>query len=80
MKREVKPAPKADAPKQVRNPIAFAKLEARIMELEGALATARAELEQPEAWRDANKLKDSQMRAAELEQELADLNDKWANW
>ncbi len=80
VKREVKPAPKADAPKQVRNPIAFAKLEARIMELEGELSTARAELEQPEAWRDANKLKDSQMRAAELEQELADLNDKWANW
>jgi ATP-binding cassette subfamily F protein 3 len=80
VKREAKPAPKADAPKQVRNPIAFAKLEARIMELEGELSTARAELEQPEAWRDANKLKDSQMRAAELEQELADLNDKWANW
>jgi ATP-binding cassette subfamily F protein 3 len=66
--------------KQVRNPLAFAKLEARIMELETQLSAVKAELERPEAWRDPAKLKETQMRAAELEQELSELNDKWANW
>ena len=71
---------RAQGGKQVRNPLAFAKLEARIMELEKQLTAARDELERPEAWRDPAKLKETQMRAAELEQELSELNDKWANW
>jgi ATP-binding cassette subfamily F protein 3 len=80
----VAPKPKDDARqqggKQVRNPLAFAKLEARIMELEQLLSAVKAELEGPEAWREPAKLKETQTRAAELEQELSDLNDKWANW
>jgi ATP-binding cassette subfamily F protein 3 len=79
---EPRPAPRKDgAPAgKVRNPWAFEKLEARIIELEAQIATLHAALESEEVYRDAARLRDTQTSIAEAERELADCNERWANW
>jgi ATP-binding cassette subfamily F protein 3 len=80
---EPKPEPRkenAAASGKIRNPWAFEKLEARIIELEGQLATLHASLETEEIYRDPARLRDTQTSIAEVERELADCNERWANW
>jgi len=78
-KLPLKPAEKP-ASNKVRNPWAFEKLEQRIMKLEAELAELQTSLASEAVWRDAQKLKDVQMRAAEVERDLAQANEEWANW
>ncbi|MBL8862456.1 MAG: ABC-F family ATP-binding cassette domain-containing protein [Planctomycetes bacterium] len=81
-----KPAAKSEEPKKtstpgkVRNPWAFEKLEQRIITLEAELKTLQDALATEAVWRDAQKLKDTQMRTAEVERDLAEANQEWENW
>ncbi|HVS18919.1 MAG TPA: ABC-F family ATP-binding cassette domain-containing protein [Planctomycetota bacterium] len=79
---EAKPEPRKEAPSggKVRNPWAFEKLEARIMELEDELAALHAALESEEIYRDPERMRETQTTIAEAERELADCNERWANW
>jgi len=71
---------KPTAPGKVRNPWAFEKLEKKIMTLEVELKSLQEALLTEDVWRDAKKLKESQLRAAEVERDLADANHEWENW
>lgn len=73
-------AKKPAAPGKVRNPWAFEKLEKKIMALEAELKSLQEALLTEDVWRDTKKLKDSQMRAAEVERDLAEANHEWENW
>ena len=77
-------APGGDAKKgsggKVRNPYLFEKLEARIMALETELATLQASLVSEEVYRNPTKMRDAQMRIAEVERDLAEANHEWENW
>jgi ATP-binding cassette subfamily F protein 3 len=65
---------------KVRNPYLFEKLEKRIMSLEEELATLQASCTSEDVYRNASKLRDTQMRIAEVERDLADANREWENW
>jgi len=71
---------KPTAPGKVRNPWAFEKLEKKIMTLEVELKSLQEALLTEDVWRDAKKLKESQLRAAEVERDLAEANHEWENW
>jgi len=71
---------KPSAPGKVRNPWAFEKLEKKIMTLETELKSLQDSLLTEDVWRDAKKLKETQLRAAEVERDLADANHEWENW
>jgi ATPase subunit of ABC transporter with duplicated ATPase domains len=71
---------KASAAGKIRNPWAFEKLEQRIIALEAELKSLQEALVTEEVWRDAQKLKETQMRAAEVERDLAVANHEWENW
>jgi ATP-binding cassette subfamily F protein 3 len=71
---------KPTAATKVRNPWAFEKLEQRIMALEAELESLQEALATEEVWRDSQKLKDTQMRAAEVERDLGEANHEWENW
>jgi ATP-binding cassette subfamily F protein 3 len=79
---EPRPEPRREtaASGKVRNPWAFEKLEARIIELETQLAALHAALETEDVYRDPARLRDTQTTIAEVERELADCNERWANW
>ena len=72
--KERKSAPKP------RNPYRLKKLEERIIELEEALETLHADVATEAVYRDADKLRDTQFRIAEVEHELAQANEEWENW
>ncbi len=65
---------------RIRNPWAFEKLEARIIELEQELGRLQAALTSEEVYRDAARMRKTQTRIAELERELAVENERWENW
>lgn len=73
-------ASKPSAPGKVRNPWAFEKLEKKIITLETELKSLQESLLTEDVWRDAKKLKETQLRAAEVERDLADANHEWENW
>jgi len=75
-----KPAPVKSAPGKIRNPYLFEKLEKRIMTLEAELKTLHDASITEEVYRNATKLRDTQMRIAEVEHELAQSNEEWENW
>ncbi len=77
---KVTEAKKTAATTKVRNPWAFEKLEKKIIQLEAELKSVQASLATEEVWRDAQKLKDAQMRAAEVERDLGEANHEWENW
>jgi ATP-binding cassette subfamily F protein 3 len=72
------PAPASGG--RVRNPYLFAKLEQRIIGLEEERDRLHAECSNEEVYRDAERLKEAQVRLAELEDELEEANETWANW
>lgn len=63
-----------------RNPYKFAKLEERIIQLEESKEAAMAELTKEEVYTDPGRLRDAQVELAELERELEEANEEWANW
>lgn len=65
---------------KVRNPYKFKQLEERIMKLEEQLAGLNAQMVDEAVYTDSNKLRDVQYQAAEVERELEDANEEWANW
>ncbi len=71
---------KAAAPGKIRNPYLFEKLEARIIALETELAELQTSTTTEEVYRNAAKLRDTQMRIAEVERDLAEANHEWENW
>ena len=75
-----KPAPPKSAPGKIRNPYLFEKLEKRIMTLEAELKTLHDASITEEVYRNATKLRDTQMRIAEVEHELAQSNEEWEKW
>ena len=79
--RKASPSNKSSAPaKKIRNPWAFERLEAEIMQLEGQRTELLAEMEKPENYKDASRMADLQYRQAELERDLEQKNEEWANW
>ena len=66
--------------KSPRNPYMFEKLEKRIMELESELVALNAALATEEVYSDAERLKETQFRIAEVEAELEISNEEWASW
>lgn len=65
---------------KIRNPYLFEKLELRIMELEGELAGLHASVVSEDVYRNAQRLKDTQFRIAEVERDLAEANREWEQW
>ncbi len=72
-------APPATTTK-IRNPYAFEKLEARIMELETELAALQAALQEEDVWKDQGRMREVQSKQRALEQELQGLYETWENW
>ncbi|MBI5433175.1 MAG: ABC-F family ATP-binding cassette domain-containing protein [Planctomycetes bacterium] len=79
-KREEPKQAKASAPGKIRNRFLFEKLEARIMELEAEQKRLNDELVQEEVYRNATRMKETQIRIAEVEHELAQRYAEWENW
>jgi ATP-binding cassette subfamily F protein 3 len=85
-RREAKPQKRADEPvksvnaTKVRNPYRFDKLEARIMELEAEQKSLNEALVREEVYRNAARMKETQIRIAEIEHELAQRYSEWENW
>ena len=63
-----------------RNPYMFEKLEKKIMELEQELETLNASMASEEVYTNADKLRDTQFRIAEVEADLESSNEEWLNW
>jgi len=63
-----------------RNPYMFDKLEKKIMKLEKELETLHASVATEEVYGDSNKLRETQFRIAEVENDLESANDEWMNW
>ncbi len=63
-----------------RNPQKLAKLEAEIIKLEESREKLMAQMTSEETYRDADKLRGVQYRLAEVERDLDDRNEQWANW
>ncbi len=74
-------APQAPArTAKVRNPFLFKKLEEDIIKLETERATLQAQMVQERIYRDATLIREVQMRLAEVERDLEEKNEAWANW
>ncbi len=65
---------------RIRNPFQFQKLEERIFALEERVAALRADMERPENYVDASRMKELQKQEADVQAELADCYAKWENW
>jgi ATP-binding cassette subfamily F protein 3 len=65
---------------KIRNPYLFEKLEQRIMSLEEELKTLQESCVTEAVYRVPEKLRDTQMRIAEIERDLAEANQQWENW
>jgi ATP-binding cassette subfamily F protein 3 len=65
---------------KIRNPYLFEKLEQRIMSLEEELKTLQESCVTEAVYRVPEKLRDTQMRIAEVERDLAEANQQWENW
>jgi ATP-binding cassette subfamily F protein 3 len=73
-------AKKAIETGRVRNPLMFAKLEERIMQLEAELEALRASMLDPVNYASASKMKDLQANEVRLKSELAEAYTQWENW
>ena len=65
---------------RVRNPWAFERLEKAIMALETEREELLARMGEEATYKDADKLADCQYRLAEVERDLEQKNEEWANW
>ncbi|HIG86605.1 MAG TPA: ABC transporter ATP-binding protein [Planctomycetes bacterium] len=71
------------APRKLRkksNPWKLAKIEARIMKLESKLAELNKALTEKDVYSSGEKLRDTQYRIAEVEQELQKANEEWESF
>ena len=65
---------------KIRNPLMFERLEAKIMDLEGAIETVQASMLEPENYASAQKMKGLQAEEARLKLELSAAYEQWENW
>ncbi|MCA8968973.1 MAG: ABC-F family ATP-binding cassette domain-containing protein [Planctomycetes bacterium] len=65
---------------KIRNPYAFEKLEARIMELETEREELQAALHDENAWKDPERMKELQGKVQSIDGELQGLYETWENW
>ena len=65
---------------KVRNPYKFKQLEERIMALEEQLEALNGSMVDEAVYSDPDKLREVQFQAAEVERELEEANEEWANW
>jgi ATP-binding cassette subfamily F protein 3 len=72
--RETSGAPK------IRNAFKFEKLEQDIMRLEEELKSLQAALFQEDVYRDGQRLKETQLRIAEVERDLQEKYHEWEHW
>jgi ATP-binding cassette subfamily F protein 3 len=73
-------AARPDGSGKIRNPWAFERLEARIIELEAEIARLHEALTTEEVYRDPERMRETQTTLAELERELAEANERWESW
>ena len=69
--------PEKSAP---RNPYRFKKLEEEIIALESEREELMSAMTREEVYRDADLLRDKQVRLAEVERDLEQRNAEWENW
>jgi len=72
--------PRVAGPGRIRNPFQFERLEQRIIALEEERARLHAQTATEAVYRDATRLREAQVRIAELERELAEANAQWESW
>jgi ATP-binding cassette subfamily F protein 3 len=77
---EAPAARKAIETGRVRNPLRFARLEERIMQLEADIVSLRAAMLEPDNYASASRMKDLQGDERRLQAELADAYAQWENW
>ena len=77
--KQAKVKPSSDKGR-VRNPYMFDKLEKRIITLEKELGELKDSMASEDVYRDPERLKESQFRAAEVENELQLANQEWEQW
>ncbi len=77
---EAPAAKKAIETGRVRNPLLFARLEERIMQLEADIASLRASMLDPANYASASRMKELQGDERRLQAELADAYAQWENW
>ncbi len=63
-----------------RNPYMFEKLEQRIMQLEGELKALHDSMVSEAVYSNPDRLKETQIRVAEVEAALELANEEWLNW
>ncbi len=80
--RAEKPAEPQPAPAngRIRNPYKFQQLEERIIALEEELTELQTGLADEAVYRDPDRMRESQVRIAEVERELQEANEQWENW
>ena len=71
---------KSGGGKKPRNPWAFKKLEEAIIELEGEREELLARMADEDTYKDADRLRETQYRLAEVERDLEQKNEEWAAW
>ena len=76
--KDAKPSGKQK--KKPRNPWRLEKLESAIIELEGKREELLAEIAREDVYTDHEKLLDAQLRLSEVERDLEQKNEEWANW
>lgn len=74
-----KSAPQKKA-KKPGNPLAFERLEEAILKLEAERDLLLENMLKPENYKDAARMSDLQYRQAEIERDLEQKNNEWANW
>jgi hypothetical protein len=82
-KPKPKPEPRREPARgggKIKNRYKFEQLEQRIMTLEEERAELHAACTTEEVYRDAARLKETQIRIAEIEDELATANAEWEAW
>ncbi len=72
--------PRSSSGGKVRNPYQFEKLESRIMALEQELKVVQASMTTEEVYRNVERLKEAQIRMAEIERDLATAYNEWETW
>ncbi|HHI78703.1 MAG TPA: ABC-F family ATP-binding cassette domain-containing protein [Planctomycetes bacterium] len=65
---------------KIRNPWAFQKLEEKIFELEEELEILQKEWDDPELWKDAERMKSLKKKKDSLEETLQEHYERWENW
>jgi ATP-binding cassette subfamily F protein 3 len=73
-------ATKAKDSGRIRNPLMFARLEERIMQLEDELTALQAAMLEPENYASNSRMQELSAREQDLKAAIAEAYDEWENW